>query len=306
MIEIKGIEISDVAVSTILGHGGDGMFPLIFSPQYRDILTLVRENGNTDFTKSSTCLKHVGNYIAYKPWTWDCIRTFGPEGMINAYGLTNEGAYVNAKKVAKATKKGFNVIPNIFLEYAQLSTEEDIINRFVTAVRQFVTVMGDELKVIKMNISCPNTGEEVKKNMAVTVKAIKRVKMYFPNLVIIVKLGYDHPAEFAKQLEDAGVDIIQAINTIPFARLFPNQVSPLVHLGGGGVSGKPAQAAALKKCEEFRKATSLPMIMSCGIIDIESGQRMFDIGADSISICTVIRQNPKKAKEILTYQGWRK
>lgn len=305
MIKINGIEISNVAVSTIFGHGGDGMFPLIFSPQYREILDLVKKQGNTIFTKSTTSDKHIGNYIAHKPWTWGCIRNLGSEGMINAYGLTNAGALKNAQKVIKAKSKGFNVVPNIFLEYSRLLSEKDIIDRCFLAIVKFLSPL-HETKIVKINISCPNSGEEVKDNTAIAVKAIERLKLFLPKLTFIAKVGYDHPVDFIKQLEDAGIDIIQAINTIPFARLFPHHPSPLAHFGGGGVSGKPAQEAALKKCEEFRKATELPMIMSCGIIDVESGQRMFDIGADSISICTVIRQNPQNAKKILTHKGWRK
>jgi dihydroorotate dehydrogenase (NAD+) catalytic subunit len=301
MITIQGKTISTVAVSTIFGHGGNGMFPLKFSPKYQKVLEVARKNGNTIFTKSTTANARIGNYHHKKPWTYKFIRNFGPDTLLNAYGLTNEGAIENAKKIRKARKEGFQVIPNIFLEYAKDSTTEEIIGKLVFAVRKIIDDNKRSSEIIKLNISCPNSGEEVKNNTRVALEAVDRLKLFYPNLIIIAKLGYDHPVDFARELEDAGVDILQAINTIPFTRLFPTEKSPLASKGGGGLSGKTAQEASLRKCEEFRKATRLPMIMSCGIVDIPSAKKFFDSGADAISICTVVKTNPEEAKRILTY-----
>jgi len=108
-----------------------------------------------------------------------------------------------------------------------------------------------------------------------------------------------HTYSFYKQLEDVGADVIHAINTIPYHMVFPDTVSPLHKKEDGGISGFLAFDLAYSYNQKLRKKTSLPIIMACGVTDIYSKIRFFQIGADAIGICTVVLCSPKEAGHII-------
>lgn len=113
----NGKEISTIVISTAMGIGGDGIFPLKYiHPGYRSNVRKIRDGKITILTKSSTCEKWIGNFNIWNPLTWKYIQKLGfsPESMVNSYGLTNGGVEKNARKIAMAQDKGFNVIPNFY------------------------------------------------------------------------------------------------------------------------------------------------------------------------------------------------
>lgn len=301
MIEFKdkGVKISPVVISTIFGHAGNGMFPLVLRPSYRKLLSLAQETKTTILTKSSTRHKKIGNYRPWLPWTWGVIRNFGTDGMINAYGLTNRGVFFNAEKIAEALKQGYNVMPNYHPEL--FKGRNRMINDIGDAMDIYRNILGQRFKILEINISCPNIKKEIEKNISMAIQCVKWAMVFAPNLVLIVKISIAHPYELAQELEKAGVDVIHAVNSVPYSILYPDshKQSPLHKYGGGGVSGGSAFVAALKYNSELRKKIKLPVIMGCGIMSASGAEKYFDIGADAISICTVIKRNPKEAERII-------
>lgn len=295
----KGVKISSVVISTIFGHAGNGMFPLVLKSSYRRLLGLAKETNTTILTKSSTRHKKIGNYRPWLPWTWRVIRNFGTDGMINAYGLTNKGILFNAKKIAEALRRGYNVIPNYHPEL--FKGRARMINNIDEAMDIYSNTLGQRFKILEVNISCPNIKKEIDKNINMAIQCVKRAMVFAPNLALITKISIAHPYELAQELEAAGVDIIHAVNSVPYNVLYPylNNQSHLHKYGGGGVSGKPAFEAVFKYNSALRKKIKLPIIMGCGIMSVSDAEKYFDIGADSISICTVIKRNPKEAERII-------
>ena len=304
MIEFKdkGIRISTAVISTIFGHAGNGMFPLVLKPSYRKLLSLAKGTKTTILTKSSTRHKKIGNYIPWKPWTWGAIRNFGADGMINAYGLTNKGVQFNSEKIAEALWQGYNVIPNYHPEL--FKGTHRMINDIDEAIYIHRNSLVQKLKIFEifeLNISCPNIKGYIEKNITIAVKCVKYSKIFAPNLIVIAKISIAHPYELAQELEKAGVDVIHAVNSVPYNILYsdPNNQSPLHQYGGGGVSGGPAFEMAFKYNSQLRKKVKLPLIMGCGLMSVGDAKKYFDIGADAISICTVLKRNPKEAEKIL-------
>jgi dihydroorotate dehydrogenase (NAD+) catalytic subunit len=297
MIQAKEGRISTAAVSTALGTSGRGIFPYTLLPGYRRLLRAIRETGAAVFAKSATRSKRKGNFIAWNPLTWKYIRRLPGGGMLNAYGLTNPGAEACAREIKMAVDQGFKVIPNLYPEFVK-GTELAILD-LVEAVEIYQQVLGPDFWALELNYSCPNSQEAIRENVAQGLKCSQAVRGKYPGLFLIAKISICHPYEFAQELAKLGINALHAINTIPYEIIYPLERSPLWRVGGGGVSGGPALAAALSYNTKLRKKVGLPLIMGCGVKNREDVQRYLDVGADAVSFCTLALRNPGEAAEIV-------
>lgn len=291
--------ISSAVVSTAFGHSGGGMFPYILFPSYRRLMRVAKETGTTVFTKSATIDERKGNFIPYDPRTWKYVQKIPGTscGMINAYGLTNPGANVCARKISAAAFRGRNIVPNFYPEFAKGTKQA--IEDALEAVRNYRwLIMPADFWAIELNFSCPNSEEDIKNNVEQGVQCVSAVRREFPKLMIIAKISFVHPYEFAQGLESAGANVIHAINTIHHEIVFPGQKSPLPK-GGGGISGDPAAELAFEYNKGLRKRTALPLIFGCGVRCIGDAHRYFDIGADAVSMCSLAIRDPEEAEKIV-------
>lgn len=297
MIQAEKGKISPIVISTALGPGGRGLFPYTLLPAYRRLLDAVKETGTTVLTKSATRFPRKGNFIAWNPLTWKYIRRLPDGGMLNAYGLTNPGAEVCAREIKAAGNQGFQVIPNLYPEFVKGTALA--IKDTLEALEIYQQTLGSPFWALELNYSCPNSEEAIRENVAQGLKCTQEVKGKYPKIFLIAKISICHPYKFAQELENLGVDAIHAVNTIPFAIIYPQKRSPLWRVGGGGVSGGPAWAAALDYNAGLRKKVGLPLIMGCGVRNREDVQRYLDAGADAVSFCTLALRNPGEAAEII-------
>ncbi|MFZ2881592.1 MAG: hypothetical protein WA019_00810, partial [Candidatus Moraniibacteriota bacterium] len=231
----NGKSISDIVISTALGTSGSGMFPYTCWPGYRSLVKTIKEKEITVFAKSSTRNPLIGNFILRKPRTWKYIQRIPEGGMINAYGLTNDGIEVNAKKIATACGKGFRVIPNIYPLFAKgLGVA---IAETLESMAILERYMREYFWAMEINYSCPNSKECIAQNMSMALTCSSAVEKRYPHIIQIAKTSIVHPFEFYPRLQDVGVDVIHVINTIPHDLVFPGKTSPLQneHVGGGGV-----------------------------------------------------------------------
>ncbi|MBI4709355.1 MAG: hypothetical protein HY764_04090 [Candidatus Portnoybacteria bacterium] len=301
--------ISPITISTILGHNGSGAYPMMLSSDYRQIVKEAKKRKLTILAKSSTYNEKVGNYKTWNPFSWRCIRIIKDPslGLVNAYGLTNKGVKYHAKKIAKARQLGVKVIPNFYPEFSKGT--EIAIKETLDAISIYRLELGDEFWALEISYSCPNDRSnaclsspvKITENMEQAIRCTKEIRAHDRKLVLIIKISYEHPIEFIQELELIGVDAAHSINSIRWEIVFPNIPSPLKKYGGGGVSGGPAFLFAFDYNEKLRKAVKLPLIMGCGVMSPFAAQAYADIGADSVSICSVIRINPSNALEIIRY-----
>lgn len=300
---IGGHEISPIVVSTIMGHSGGRVFdipPQITNlfPAYRELRRVIRRTRVTVFTKSSTFQRHTGNFKPLNPLTWKYIQPLDHDGLLNAYGLTNHGVEVNARGIAAACKAGYNVIPNFYPQF--IKGQDMALAETLQAITIYLRHLGPYFWALELNFSCPNSAEEIRENMRNALACVIAIRQAHPNLILIAKISIVHPYEFAKDLIDAGVDVIHAINTIPYNMVYPQgPPSPLQAVGGGGVSGGPAFSQALSFNKVLRKRISAPIIMGCGVMDLWDVDTYRRIGANAVSICTVCRLNPRGAVKLI-------
>lgn len=285
-------KISRVVISTAFGLDGNGIFPHTLRPEYNRLLKTVRETETTVLTKSITRYPRKGNFIPWNSFTWKYIQKMPNGGMLNAYGLTNPGIVKCANKFKNNGKT--MVIPSFYPEFSKSGD---------TAIYETRVAVGllDEIGVpaIELNFSCPNSEEIIGKNMKGSLACVRELKKYFPWMFIIAKISIVHPYEFAQELELAGVDVIHSINTIPFEMVYPDKISPLVNVGGGGVSGKPIFWLAYDYNKELIKKVKIPIIMGGGVTNSDHAIKYLGIGASAVSICTVILRKPREARKIV-------
>ncbi len=290
-------EISKIVVSTALGTSGGGIFPHTLRPGYKKFLRIVNSTGTTIITKSMTRFSRRGNFNLKDPRTWRFIQKFGNCSMLNAYGLTNEGVVSVAEKISEnICRNKANIIPNLYPEFAK--GEEIAIKEILSSIRMLIAT-GVPIWAIELNLSCPNSKEQIADNMKMSTNCIMAVKSEFPNLIVIAKTSIVHPFSFYRQLEDAGTDVIHGINTIPYELLYYAKTSPLADVGGGGVSGEAAFSRAKSYLSQLRKETTLPIIMGCGVTSCDAVKEMLLLGANSVSICTLALIDSELARKIL-------
>jgi dihydroorotate dehydrogenase (NAD+) catalytic subunit len=293
-------EVSPVVISTALGLSGRGIFPYTLWPAYRRLLRAVRDTGTVVLAKSATRHPRRGNFIPANPLTWKYIQRLPGGGMLNAYGLTNDGVEAGAPALKASLAAGFRVIPNLYPEFAR--GEEPAIRETLEAAAIYQGVLGSEFWALELNYSCPNSQEEIRENVAQALTCSQAVRQQFPDLYLIAKLSVCHPYEFAQELERLGVNALHAVNTIPYDLAFPlGPRSPLAEVSGGGVSGGPAFAAAYAYNRELRKHTRLSLIMGCGVTSLEDVKKYREAGADAVSLCTLVLRNPNEAAKIVAH-----
>jgi dihydroorotate dehydrogenase (NAD+) catalytic subunit len=294
-------QISPVVISTALGHDGRGIFPYTLLPGYRRLLAAVRDTGATVFTKSATRFKRRGNFIPSNPLTWKYIRRLPDLGLLNAYGLTNDGVAVCARDIRRAGEAGYKIIPNLYPEFIKGTTIA--IRETLEALDIYQRLLGSHFRALELNYSCPNSEEAVAQNVVQALQCTRKVRSLYPHIFLIAKLSICHPYEFAQELERLGINALHAVNTIPYNIVFPLQRSPLGEVGGGGVSGGPAFPLAFKYNQELRKKVDLFLIMGCGVTGGDDVQRYFDLGADAVSLCTLALRKPQEAARIVVEFG---
>jgi dihydroorotate dehydrogenase len=295
--------ISTIVLSTALGPDGRGIFPYTLWPSYRRLLKTVRETSTTVFTKSSTRLPRRGNFVPANPLTWKYIQRLPDGGMLNAYGLTNDGVAAVVPGIWVACGEGFQVIPNFWPEFTKGS--EQAVQETLEAIALYREHLGEAFWALELNFSCPNVPEELSCNWNDGLACLRALKTAHPNLFVIAKISIRHPYEFAQELERAGVGALHAINTIPYELVFPPDrfpSSPLAEAGGGGVSGGPAFPQAYRYNQGLRPLVRLPLIMGCGVTSSDGVRCYLDLGADAVSICTLALRKPDEATKLVRNQ----
>lgn len=293
-------KISPIVISTALGLSGRGIFPYTLWPAYRRLLRAILDTGTTIFAKSATRHPRRGNFIPANPLTWKYIQRLPQGGMLNAYGLTNDGVEAGASAIRASLAAGFQVIPNLYPEFAKGA--ELAIQETLEAVKLYQQALGRNFWAVELNYSCPNSAEEIRENVIQALQCSKAVRRRFPDLYLVAKISICHPLEFAQELESLGVNAIHAVNTIPYDLVFPADrypPSPLADAGGGGVSGGPAFAPAYQYNAALRKKVTLFLIMGCGVTSLEDAKKYRDAGADAVSLCTLALRNPREAARIV-------
>lgn len=113
------------------------------------------------------------------------------DGMLNSYGLTNEGAEREIPKIIRSLAKRNKIIPNVYLDFSEGS--EGMEDAFQQAKKVLVDIHMNAFVhghyAIESNLSCPNDKKNIVKNVQGAIYVCRKIRKLFPELTIIAKIS---------------------------------------------------------------------------------------------------------------------
>jgi dihydroorotate dehydrogenase len=240
----------------------------------------------TVVAKTVTFEAKSGNLSFWHPWT--CVRLIqegDQRGATNAVGLTNPGyEHWVEKDYPVAKKMGYKIAASIKPETP------------VEAGAMAYALSDLELAYVEVNLSCPNV-EHVPADIPEILRYLGNSKH-----PLVVKLSYDQVNPIFVKSVERYVEAFHAINTIPWAEIFPDKPSPIekqTHGLKGGVSGDFIHEHARRAIQKLKRLTSKPIIAGGGISSVEQCENFLHDGADAFSIGTLFLNRPWKPCQIV-------
>ena len=215
-------------------------------------------------------------------------------GMLNAVGLQNPGIDAVIEHEVPNIAKIFQgpVIANV----GGFSIDE-----YVENCRKLEAV--DQVKLLEVNISCPNVHAGGKNfgcdpvaaaEVTAAVKAATSKPVFMkltPNVTDI--------AEIAHACEDAGADGVCLINTLLGMRINLNTKKPLIANRTGGVSGPAVFPVAIRMVWDVYEAVKIPIIGCGGVSSAEDAAEMMLAGATAVEVGAANLKDPFACKTII-------
>ncbi len=170
---------------------------------------------------------------------------------------------------------------------------------------------------LELNLSCPNTGIDPS-HLAEESDAILGAAMASGlRAPVLVKLNaLVAPIAAARIAAHAACAALVVSNTIPWGqlpdridwqRLFGSEVSPLAHLGGGGLSGAPLLPIVRDWICSARRTAGVtkPIVGGGGVLSAKNADQLIDAGAAAIELGSVSILRPWRVREIIRHVNQR-
>lgn len=248
--------------------------------------------------------------ITPKHWFPSCIIVKPFSGIVlNAVGLSGPGA---SDLLARGKWQKISDAPWNLSFMSVLSTSSDRLEE----LREFVKLLAPLIHQfnapcgLEMNFSCPNAGLDPSSLINEVGQALDIAALL--DIALQCKFNALAPVravcEICQHIRCAAVVIG---NTIPWGKfsehinwksLFGSDISPLAHLGGGGLSGPPLCGIHCQWIREAQDCGISKPIWGCGGIDsfraIEEYRRA---GVCGIQIGTTFLTRPWRTKNLISY-----
>lgn len=237
--------------------------------------------------KSLTAEPRKGNPIP-RVITYEC-------GVLNSVGLINPGI-----------KKGVDLVAD-FVKDSQIPV---IASVFSTKVKEFVELVEKvaeaEPDIVELNLSCPNTidelGESLGMGVVSTAQVVKEVREAVGVKVkLMAKLSpnVSDIGEVAKAAEAAGADAISAINTVgPGMVIDIKRRKPILGNKEGGVSGPGIRPIAIRCVYDIYEAVKIPILGMGGVGKWQDAVEMMMAGARLVGVGVAVYKGYEVFKKI--------
>ena len=199
-------------------------------------------------------------------------------GMLNAIGLANPGidAFV-ARTLPRLRELG---VP-LWVSVGGFCADD--------FARSCAKLVGNEVGVIELNLSCPNVEEAPE--TAAEIVAAARAATTKP---LFAKLSAAVPdiAEHARAVQAAGADGLSLINTLRGLALDERTLRPRLARRTGGYSGPALKPIALAAVHACFAATHLPIVGMGGVRTGRDALELIACGAAAVAIGTTLFADP--------------
>lgn len=255
-----------------------------YAREFEDFVNLDRLGGV--ITKSITIKPRIGN----PPHRVVEV----PGGILNSIGLANVGveAFLREKMPFFRTLQS-RVIVNIAGE--SIDEYKQVLYRLQEVEK--------DIAAYEINLSCPNVkeggltfGKDATQVFRITSELRK-----LTSLPLIVKLtpNVSDIVELGRAAEEAGADILSAINTFVGMAVDLKRRKPVLGTITGGFSGPALKTLALAKIWELHQALSIPLIGIGGIFSSSDVLEFLLTGASAVQIGTANLVDPDISEKIV-------
>jgi dihydroorotate dehydrogenase (NAD+) catalytic subunit len=264
--EICGVKLKNptILASGILGIGSD-------------LLVRVAKSGAGAVTSKSCCLLPREGHK-------NPILVEMESGFLNAVGLPNPGVEEEVEALKEAKKK-INSSSVLIASFFADTTKN------FGRVAKIISEADPDL--LEVNISCPNTSDDLGRNFAEqesSAAAVTKEVKKNTKIPIIVKLAPNVPniGGIAQAVVEAGADAISAINAMPGMKIDLESGKPVLTNRIGGMSGPMIKPLAVRCVWEICKVVKVPVIGIGGITTGEDAAEMIMAGAKAVGIGSAV------------------
>jgi dihydroorotate dehydrogenase (NAD+) catalytic subunit len=237
-----------------------------------------------------------------------CVKVKMVDGlMLNAVGLSNPGLETFLK-----TGKWQQRVEPFFISITSLA---DSAQKRIDEIKKMTDLIGQHKNDfrapfgIQINLSCPNTGHDPKELIGESAKVLDVVAAL--NVPLMPKYSIAAaPIEAIMELQEhSNCDAICVSNTISFGsaqvdweKTWGNKISPLAHIGGGGISGKVLRPLVCEWIKNIRNAGfTKPINGGGGILKKSDVDEFHKAGASSIFLGSVATLRPWRVGGIINH-----
>ena len=216
-----------------------------------------------------------------------------PSGMLNAVGLQNKGVD--------------HFIEHIYPRIRDCGSEV-IVNVSGACIADYVACAGriadrTELRVIELNISCPNVkqgGMAFGTTSEGASEVVSAVRKEWPgHLMVKLSPNVTSITDIAKAVEGAGADSVSLINTLLGMAIDVERRRPMLSTVTGGMSGPAVRPIAVRMVWQVAKAVGIPVVGLGGIRTASDALEFIMAGASAIQVGTANFIDPAVTMHII-------
>ncbi|MEK7519865.1 MAG: hypothetical protein AAB581_01280 [Patescibacteria group bacterium] len=315
-MKLRGIDFGPVwTASGTLGFYGEGypyqhlLYKTLGWCDFRGV-TLVAKTVTLEPRKGNMRLNKDGSLPLW-PLVPACI-VVRPRHMaaLNAVGLSNCGA---AAHIGDGRWQDMEK-PYALSFMSVAETREERMNELRKFVELVLTHLLPSLRVpicLQLNYSCPNTGHAVAELAQEVAEALSIAASL--NIPLMPKFNILLPVEVVQRIsEHPACDAICVSNTIPWGalpeqidwkKIFGTDKSPLAHLGGGGLSGKPVFWPLWRWLVHLMQEGGITKKIHAGggILEPRGVYELSQVHVDSVFLGSVSFLRPDQVRPIIDY-----
>lgn len=165
---------------------------------------------------------------------------------------------------------------------------------------------------VELNLSCPNAGKAGDPLDVAweATEALRTMAWRLPGVPLVAKVNLFWTRTAVEVLVTSPhLAAISVSNTLPWGSSYAidweglfGPVSPLFHLGGGGLSGRPLLPLVEEWVSDRRNTgIKVPIIAGGGVLSKLDALRLLDDGADAISLGVVAILRPWRVRSIINF-----